>query len=61
MTDHSGELREQIAREIYDELEGPVADQDFGRQVRQWQRCEQLADRIIALLPPPPNGKGLKT
>lgn len=44
------ELVEKVARGIYDILEGPVANQDFGRQTRQWELSLVLADATIAVV-----------
>lgn len=41
MTDDA--LRERVARAIYDILEGPVANQDFARQSRQWDLALTIA------------------
>lgn len=46
----SDELREKVARAIYDVLEGPVNNADFGRQTRQWELSLTLADTAIALI-----------
>lgn len=43
---------EEIARELFDEMEGPVANQDFGRQQRQWELCQRLAKTALAILQP---------
>jgi len=50
MTPEQEALREMVGREIYDILEGPVADQDFGRQTRQWELSLVLADATIAVV-----------
>lgn len=50
MTPEQEALREKVAREIYDILEGPIADQDFGRQTRQWELSLVLADAAIAVV-----------
>jgi len=42
MTDDT--LIEATARALYDILEGPVANQDFARQLRQWDLALTLAD-----------------
>ena len=42
--------REAVARIIYDDLEGPVANQDFTRQTRQWNQCLRITDAILAAL-----------
>jgi hypothetical protein len=36
-------IAQSVAQAIYDELEGPIADQDFGRQKRQWELSVRLA------------------
>lgn len=46
----SDELREKVARALYDVLEGPVNNADFGRQTRQWELSLTLADAAIALI-----------
>ncbi|MFX4085851.1 hypothetical protein ACKU27_12190 [Sphingobium yanoikuyae] len=33
---------EMAARAVYDELEGPVNNQDFTRQMRQWELAKKL-------------------
>lgn len=43
-------LVERVARQMYDELEGPIADQDYGRQCRQWERCVKMATAAIDLI-----------
>ena len=43
---------EEIARDLFDEMEGPVANQDFGRQQRQWELCQRLAKTALAILQP---------
>ena len=37
------EALEAAARAIYDILEGAVANQDYGRQMRQWEQAQELA------------------
>ena len=37
------EALEAAARAIYGILEGPVANQDFSRQKRQWEQAQELA------------------
>lgn len=37
------EALEEAARAIYDILEGAVANQDYGRQMRQWEQAQELA------------------
>lgn len=37
------ETREAVARAIYEEMEGPVANQDYARQMRQWDLAKSLA------------------
>lgn len=39
----SPEALEEAARAIYDILEGAVANQDYGRQMRQWEQAQELA------------------
>lgn len=48
---------EAVARAIYDEMEGPVANQDAARQMRQWQLAQRLAK--VALTAAPPAGGGV--
>ena len=43
-------LRDALASVAYDDLEGPIADQDYGRQVRQWEQCKRIADAQLAAL-----------
>lgn len=50
------DLRTAIARPIYDILEGPVNNQDFGRQTRQWEMSLLLADAAIAAYRAHPDG-----
>ena len=38
--------REEIAKIIYDELEGPVNNQDARRQWEQWELSLRVADKI---------------
>lgn len=45
----SEEMVEKVAREIYDILEGPIADQDFGRQTRQWELSLKLARAAVSI------------
>ena len=42
------EAVEAGARVLYDELEGPIANQDYGRQLRQWEQCVKMARASIA-------------
>lgn len=49
MTD---ELVEKVARAIYETLEGPIADQDFLRQKRQWELAQKLARAALAIAVP---------
>lgn len=44
------ELREAVARALYDKMEGPVANQDFARQCRQWDLAQSLAEAAIAVV-----------
>lgn len=37
------DIAKAVAQVIYDELEGPVADQDRSRQKRQWELSVKLA------------------
>jgi predicted RNA polymerase sigma factor len=37
------EALEAAAKTIYDTLEGPVANQDYTRQMRQWEHAQELA------------------
>lgn len=37
------EVVEAMARPIYDALEGPVANQDYTRQLRQWEQAKEVA------------------
>jgi uncharacterized protein (DUF2342 family) len=46
------EMVEAAARAIYDFLEGPVADQDFCRQQRQWETAKSLARAAISAIAP---------
>ena len=41
-------LRADIAKAIYDKLEGPIANQDFKRQQSNWALAQILADAAIA-------------
>lgn len=43
---------EAVARAIYSTLEGPIADQNFGRQKRQWEMAIVLADAAINAMRP---------
>ena len=43
-------LRDAIASVAYDDLEGPVANQDYARQVQQWEQCKRIADAQLAAL-----------
>lgn len=36
-------IAKAVTQAIYDELEGPIADCDFGRQKRQWELAVRLA------------------
>jgi hypothetical protein len=49
MTDRE-KLTEAMARVIYDDLEGPIADQDFTRQMRQWEQAQKLATAALAAI-----------
>jgi hypothetical protein len=49
MTDRKA-LIEAMARVIYDDLEGPVANQDFTRQMRQWEQAQKLATAALAAI-----------
>lgn len=44
------DVRTIMARAMNAHLEGPIANQDFGRQLRQWERCLDATDAIIAAL-----------
>ena len=48
------DLKEIVARAIYDGLEGPVANQDFARQTRQWEEAQGLSEAVISALRDPP-------
>lgn len=37
------EVVEAAAKPIYDALEGPINNQDFTRQMRQWQEAKKIA------------------
>ena len=41
------EMVERGARAIDEVLEGPVNNQDFGRQLRQWELAKQLASACL--------------
>jgi hypothetical protein len=41
---------EAVARPIYDELEGPINNQSFDRQMKQWERAKVVARAAIAAL-----------
>lgn len=41
---------EVMARAIYAELEGPVANQDASRQMRQWNLAQTLAAKTLTAL-----------
>jgi hypothetical protein len=41
---------ERVTRAIYDELEGPVNNQDAGRQMRQWELAKRLARAAISAM-----------
>lgn len=43
------DLIEKIARAIYDALEGPVNNQDFSRQLRQWEQSKALATATLSV------------
>ena len=43
-------IRETVAKAIYDKMEGPVANQDFGRQCAQWELSLSLADAALSVL-----------
>lgn len=38
---------ERMARAIYDLMEGPVANQDFARQQRQWVLAQDLTLAVL--------------
>jgi hypothetical protein len=38
---------EKVARAIYDALEGPIANQDFTRQKKQWELAQRLAHAAL--------------
>ena len=44
------DLVEKVARAIYDELEGPVNNQDYSRQMRQWVQAKRIAQAAIRAL-----------
>ena len=44
----TSEQIEKAARAIYDELEGPVANQDFARQQAQWAQAQKLAHEALS-------------
>lgn len=44
---HDEKIVEAVARAIDTELEGPVANQDFARQLRQWELSQKLARAAI--------------
>ena len=43
-------MMDELARLIYDQLEGPVNNQDAARQSAQWMQSQDMADAIIAYL-----------
>ena len=44
---------EKVSRAIYEELEGPVNNQDFKRQMAQWERCLKAARAAIEAMREP--------
>ena len=44
------DLRETIARAIYEHREGPVANADFGRQQALWHDCLLQANAALAAI-----------
>lgn len=38
---------EKVAKAIYDELEEPIGNQDYSRQLRQWELATKLARAAI--------------
>jgi hypothetical protein len=42
------QIVETMAKRIYDTLEGPVANQDFTRQLKQWHRAMEIADSVLS-------------
>lgn len=40
---------EDVAQAIYEILERPIANQDFGRQTRQWELSKQIATQAISV------------
>jgi hypothetical protein len=44
------DLVEAVARAIYDELEGPINNQDYSRQLRQWERSKGISLAAIRAL-----------
>jgi hypothetical protein len=46
------DLVEAVARAIYDELEGPINNQDYSRQLRQWERAKGIALAAIVAARP---------
>lgn len=54
MTSHitpTEQMREAVARAIYATLDGPISNQDFGRQTAQWDLSLSLADAAIRAIP----------
>jgi len=47
MTD--AEIIKAMAQNIYVELEGPLANQDYSRQLRQWDHAQKLANAAFVI------------
>jgi hypothetical protein len=43
-------LIEKMARGIFDALEGPMANQDYGRQMKQWERAKEIATAALSAI-----------
>jgi hypothetical protein len=46
------DLVEAVARALYDELEGGINNQDYSRQLRQWERAKGIALAVIVAARP---------
>ena len=44
------DLIEKVARGIYDELEGPVNNQDYSRQMRQWEQAKRVSIDAVSVV-----------
>ena len=50
VTQEHAEKINEIAKIIYDDLEGEISDQDFKRQSAQWAQCQRIAEKVLGVI-----------